>query len=137
MTNLALSIALQASLLTASGHNYDQAYKETCKSGRPLVVLVGADWCPGCVTMKNSILPAVRRKGRLEKVEYVVVNADQDRALAGKLMRGDSIPQLIMFQKVGSKWTRQQLTGAKSVDETVSFLGRGAAQPTQTASHQQ
>lgn len=124
MTNLALSIALQASLLTAGGHNYDQAYQKMRVTGRPLLVLVGADWCPGCRKMKNSILPEVRRKGRLQKVEYVVVNTDEERDLAGKLMHGNSIPQLILFEKVGSKWTRKQLTGAQSVDQTASFVTR-------------
>ena len=134
MTTLALSIALQASLLTASGHPYQAAYSKTCESGKPLLVLVGADWCPGCRTMKNSVIPELQRHGRLSKVEYAEVNTDQQKALAGKLLKGNSIPQLIMFEKVGTKWTRKQLIGAQSTNETGSFVARAKqAQPPKAA----
>ena len=131
MTNLALSIALQASLLTAGGHthNYKEAYNNTVQSGRPLLVLIGAEWCPGCRTMKNSVIPALEKKGKLAKVEFAYVNADSQGDLAGKLMSGTSIPQLIIFQKNGKGWTRHQLTGPQSVEETVSFVNQGVTKP--------
>jgi len=84
--------------------------------------------------MKNSVLPELQRHGRLNKVEYAYVNTDQQKDLAGKLLKGNSIPQLIMFEKVGSHWTRKQLTGAQSMDDTTSFLSRAKqSEPPKTA----
>ena len=54
------------------------------------------------------------------------VNSDKQHELAGKLMQGQSIPQLILFRKTATGWSREQLTGAHSVQETQSFISRSA-----------
>src|SRR5205823_806276 len=105
------------------------AYKDTTQSGRPLVVLIGADWCPGCRQMKYSAIPELERKGGLDKVAFAYVNTDQQSVLAGKLMQGGSIPQLVVYQKTDSGWKRQQLTGAHSVADIQAFLDRTAETP--------
>ena len=133
MTTLSLGILLQVSLLATDGHNYADAYQNTEATGKPLVVLVGANWCPGCQTMKNSVIPQLERQGSLNKVSFAYVNADS--GLASKLMQGSSIPQLIMFRKTSSGWTREQLVGAHSVSDTNSFLARGTEEaPTRLTS---
>ena len=57
---------LQAAALTAVDHDYAKAYQETAETGRPLVVLIGADWCPGCRQMKYSSIPQLEKSGRTE-----------------------------------------------------------------------
>lgn len=125
MTTLSLSLLLQLSLLATDGQNYADAYHKTEATGKPLVVLVGADWCPACQQMKNSVIPHLRRQGDLNQVAFAYVNTDADRELAGKLMKGGSIPQLIMYRKTATGWQRQQLVGAQSVGQTQVFLSQG------------
>jgi thiol-disulfide isomerase/thioredoxin len=122
MTNLALSVVLQASVLAAPGQPYDQAYQNSVASGRPLVVLLGADWCPACVKMKNSILPEVEKAGGLRCVELTYVDVDRQPRLAQGLSRGASIPQLIRFERKGDQWVSQLLTGAHSTRKVSEFL---------------
>ena len=122
MIHLTLHLLLQTAAPSAGGHDYATAFKDTEETGRPLVVLIGADWCPGCRQMKYATIPELEKKGGLRKVAFAYVNTDQQRKLAGKLMRGSSIPQLVMYQETDSGWTRKQLTGAQSTSVVEAFL---------------
>ncbi len=124
MMQLTLNLLLQVAAIGASGHDYATAYRETAKSGRPLVVLIGADWCPGCQQMKTTALPELKKSGEQGKISFAYVNADHESDLAGKLMRGSSIPQLVLYQKTDTGWKRQQLTGAQSISDIRAFLGK-------------
>ncbi len=130
MLGMTLTVCLQASLMataaTPVAETYEGAYKEAHATGKPLVILVGADWCPGCRTMKQSVIPALKQSGDLANVSFASVNTDQDRELAGKLMQGGSIPQLIVYKKTETGWQREQVTGARSVNETRGLLRRVA-----------
>jgi thiol-disulfide isomerase/thioredoxin len=130
VTFLTLSMLLQVSVMATDGQNYTDAYKKTAETGQPLVILVGAEWCPGCQTMKDSVIPQLRKKGSLNEVAFAYVNADRQHDLAGKLMKGTSIPQLIVYRKSGDGWKREQLTGAHSVSATESFINPKTEEPT-------
>jgi thioredoxin-like negative regulator of GroEL len=130
VTALTLSLLLQISAFTTDGTHYAKAYETTVSTGQPLVVLVGAEWCPACQQMKNSVIPQVKRQGGLDKVAFAYVNTDADRNLAGKLMQGGSIPQLILYRKTSTGWTRQQLTGAHGAEETKDFIAGAGLQVT-------
>ena len=125
-----VSALMQLSLLTTSGSTYDQAYKVTNETGRPLVVLVGADWCPGCQTMKGSVIPQLQRRGSLKSVAFATVNTDHQQKLANRLMQGSSIPQLIMFVKTDNGWQRKQIIGPRSVPEIEAFIAQGSGKDT-------
>lgn len=124
MTGLAATVLLQAALMTTGAQPYEDAFKDHEASGKPLLVLVGADWCPACVTMKTGTLARMERTGKLKKVAFSIVNTDNDRKVAGSVMRGGTIPQLVMFTRnAEGKWDRQQLTGAQSeqaVEQLIS-----------------
>jgi thioredoxin-like negative regulator of GroEL len=126
MTSLAIAAVVQASLLaatpTATPSDYSRAYQQSLTTGRPLVVLIGADWCPGCVVMKNRTIPEVARAGGLANVEFAYVDVDRQRKLAGQLARGQSIPQLIRFCPSERGWQSQVLTGAHPVEEVARFV---------------
>ena len=125
MTSLTLASVLQLSLLSTGAETYAEAHKINAETGRPIVVLIGAEWCPGCRTMKNSVIPTAARKGLLEKVAYAQVNTDKEGKLARKLMQGHSIPQLIMYRKTADGWRRYSLVGAQSVEKIEAFLNQG------------
>jgi thiol-disulfide isomerase/thioredoxin len=112
---------------------YEVAYnKAVAEKGTPLVVLVGADWCPACQAMKQSVLPQVKRDGGLTRVAFAMVNTDRDSVLAHQLMVGGSIPQLVMFVKTDDGWTRRQLTGNQSVSLVEGFIADGLNTPLMT-----
>ena len=139
MTGLAATMLLQAALLTTGAQSYEEAFKEHEASGKPLLVLVGADWCPACQTMKNGTLARLERSGKLKNVAFSMINTDREQKLARGLMRGGSIPQLILFNKTEKGWERQQLTGAQSEQTVQDLIGDAverqakAAKPMETA----
>lgn len=123
MTNLVLATVMQAALLGAGEANYAEAYKQA-EAGKPLVVLIGTEWCPGCVTMKNRVIPQIRKNGTLDKVAFTQLNTDHERELANQMMKGNSIPQLVIYHKSGDGWSRQVLVGAKSAAEVEKAINR-------------
>ena len=114
MSSIAV-VLLHASLLGSPAQSYEDAHRVHVETGRPLVILVGTNWCPACVSMKQSTIPQAERQGVLEGVAFAQVNADEEPELARKLMRGGSIPQLIVYHKVGTKWQRKEATGSQSI----------------------
>lgn len=127
MSGLAMGWVLQAALLVTGADAYETALQKAEENGQPVMVLVGADWCPGCVTMKNSTLPAMAKAGQLKGVQYLTVNYDQNPALARKLMRGNSIPQLVIFSKTDKGWHREQITGATNAGSVNGLIQRAVA----------
>jgi thioredoxin-like negative regulator of GroEL len=124
MTGLALGFMMQTVFLAAGPQTYEAAYNQAQANGQPILVLVGADWCPGCRTMKAAVLPRLQQGGRLKVVNFALVNTDQDAALAAHLMRGNSIPQLIVYAKTESGWHREQITGATSEAAVEQLIKR-------------
>jgi thioredoxin-like negative regulator of GroEL len=137
MMQMTLAALVHATVVTAGSHDYVTAFHKAVESGRPLVVLVGADWCPGCQQMKNAAIPEVEQKGGLKKVVYAQVNTERDSHLAGRLMQGSSIPQLVMFYKSGDGWKRQHLTGAHSAGDIQAFLNKAPQVPTDELTRQE
>jgi thioredoxin-like negative regulator of GroEL len=128
MTAGALAFLIEAAILGGGATPYEQAFDETQANGRPLLVLVGADWCPGCRTMKHGVLARMQDQGRLERVNFALVDADAHSSIAGRLMKGGMIPQLIAFSKgADGKWRREQITGATSQSAVESLIDRALA----------
>jgi thioredoxin-like negative regulator of GroEL len=134
MFHLTLNVLLQTAAFAGASHDYATAFRQTEESGRPLVVLIGADWCPGCRQMKYTTIPELEKKGELRNVALAYVNTDRQGELAGKLMRGSSIPQLVMYRKTEAGWMRKQLTGAQSTSSIESFIAAATDPPTQQVS---
>ncbi len=91
---------------------YAEAYEKHETDGKPMLVLVTADWCPGCVKMKNDVLPHV-------KTDYTLVDFDKEPKLAKKLMKGTMIPQLILFRKDKSL---KRVIGPKTIADVERFI---------------
>ncbi|MBI2823674.1 MAG: thioredoxin family protein [Planctomycetia bacterium] len=125
MTTISLAIMLQAATVGAGTETYAEAHAQAKETGQPLVVLVGADWCPACQRMKQAAMPQVARRGGLAKVSYAVVNTDHQGTLASRLMRGGSIPQLIMYRETPEGWKRESMIGAQDPATIEQFINRG------------
>jgi thioredoxin-like negative regulator of GroEL len=125
MLAVGTSLIVQLALVANSAQPYDAAYQQAEAHGQPLLVLIGADWCPGCRTMKGSVLARMERGGRLSNVSYATINTDAQSDLAGQMMRGGMIPQLIVFsRKADGQWHREQLTGTASEGQVAGLLER-------------
>ncbi|MEN6494834.1 MAG: thioredoxin family protein [Thermoguttaceae bacterium] len=122
MASLVLTAALQAALLVVPETDYSAAYQKSVDTGRPLVVLLGADWCPACMTMKNSVIPAVTQQGGLKEVEFTYVDVDRQSKLANLLSRAQAIPQLIRFERKPTGWVSGMLLGAQTPEQVTSFV---------------
>lgn len=122
MLSLALGLAIQAAALTPGSGDYQSAYQRSLETGRPLVVLVGADWCPACRVMKNEVVPKIAATGGMRDVEYAYVDFDRQRALASQLLQGTAIPQMVRFQRTQEGWKSCRITGAKTDDVVKQFM---------------
>ncbi len=125
MVGMTAVLALQAAVWGANPVSYNAALQDAQKQQRPLLVLVGANWCPGCQTMKTRVIPALAKRGALKNVSLAIVDADAEAETAKQLMRGASIPQLIAFSRMpDGQWHREQLTGEVSEAEVQSLIAR-------------
>ena len=127
MSSLTLAIVFQASIVATGADGYADARNLTTKTGKPMVVMVGANWCGPCQQMKKNIIPKVRRNGLLKKVVFAFVNLDRQRVLGQKLIGGGPIPQLIMFRRTRDGWRRRRLVGGQSVESVKKFINQGVA----------
>jgi thiol:disulfide interchange protein len=46
--------------------SYEVAYQQAQKERKPLLVLVGADWCHACKTMKTDTIVPMKEAGQLK-----------------------------------------------------------------------
>ena len=107
---------------------YVAAHQITVETGKPLVVMVGADWCGPCQNMRRTILPRVRKDGLFRKVAFAHVNVDRDGELAKELTGGGAVPHLVMFRKTKDGWVRKKMIGSHTVEEVEEFINEGLAQ---------
>lgn len=111
--------------------DYQKAYKESVAEDKPLMVVVGAPWCPACNVLKDSTLAPMAKSGELDAVSLVMINRDEDPELAQQLTKGErKIPQIIVFTKEQEgQWKRRRLTGYQSRQPIRTLirraLGRG------------
>ncbi|MCU0960393.1 MAG: thioredoxin family protein [Pirellulaceae bacterium] len=115
-------LSVQLGVVGWGGSEYQEAYAEADRDGKPLLVLVGAEWCPGCRTMKEEMLPQLRREGGLADVVFTTVDTDYKPTLSRRLLRGNSIPQLVMFTRGKRGWRRSQLTGVHAPELIREFI---------------
>lgn len=128
MNGISLALMIQAAVVAAPDNTYKTAYKQHTEQGRPLVVLVGAEWCPGCRTMKHSVVPQLVENGALKDVAFAIVDTDKQPELARKLMRGGSIPQLIVFHESPEGMQREGFVGAQSVSTVENVIDRAVTE---------
>ncbi len=102
----------------------EKAIKEASVDHKPVLVLVGADFCFGCRQVEknlNNLAADDRFEGwHLTKVDYA---KDRDEAVG---LMGDVplLPQLILSQWSGKEWKHRKLVGSPSPAELKAWLGR-------------
>lgn len=132
MTSVLCAAVLHSALIlagtdTAGAETYAEAHRSTIETGKPLVIMVGTDWCQPCQTMKRTVLPRLRERGFFKKIAFALVNSDRDGKLAEELTGGGPVPQLVMFRKTSKGWMRRKLVGGQSEEAVERFIKEGLA----------
>lgn len=103
--------------------NYADAYKESVKDHKPLMVVVGAPWCHACNVLKESTIRPMADSGELDTVSLAVINPDDDPALVKQLTEGEEmLPQIIVFTNDNGRWKRRKLLGFQPKQPVRSLL---------------
>jgi thioredoxin-like negative regulator of GroEL len=127
MAFVTAQLVMQVAILsTAVAHTdtYRDAYEQAQTRQQPLLILVGDDSCSECREMKVGRLPALKQDGSLSEIAYATVDRDKHPKLAGLLMQGEAVPQLVLYTRVGDQWRRSQINGASSTDVVRQFIER-------------
>ena len=103
---------------------YDAACAKAEKEKKPLLVLVGASWCASCQVMKRETIEPMKGTGELDGVVVAVIDKDARPELAEQLMRGATLPQIVMFKQDADGWKRFSLTGMQSQSRIRELLRR-------------
>ena len=82
----------QASTQTPD-QNYTLAYKKSVEEDKPLMVVVGAPWCPACETLKKTTIANMQNSGELDGVSVALVDRDAEPELAKTLMENEKMIQ--------------------------------------------
>jgi thiol-disulfide isomerase/thioredoxin len=122
---LGVTVVLQLAFLVPGGETYAEAHKATTEKGCPLVVVVGATWCPACQQMKTRVIPEVKRDGILKKVAFAEVDVDQERKLGEELTNGGPIPQIVIYRRTRLGWRLRRLIGGHDVRTVERFIIQG------------
>jgi len=109
-------------LIGADNHAYATALKQTTETGKPLLVMVGTQWCGPCQQMKHKTLPRLAERGVLSRVAFAIVDADQEAELAQKITGGGPVPQLVLYRKTPDGWIRRKLIGSHSAEVVERFI---------------
>ncbi len=131
MVHVALALLMTATGASSKPLTYEAAFAKAQKENKPLLILVGARWCASCQIMKKETMEPMKESGALKKVVVTYVDKDARPELAQQLMKGETLPQIVMFSKRSGKWKRYSLTGMQSENRMAELLGRATGAPTQ------
>jgi len=122
------SVLLFAVLASASAErpSYEVAYQQASAENKPLLVIVGADWCAACKLLKSQTIEPMESNGKLEDVVVTVVDKDARPELAQQLMQGTTLPQLVVFAKAESGWKKFSLQGIQSEGRVKELIERAS-----------
>jgi thiol:disulfide interchange protein len=105
---------------------YEAAYRKAQEEKKPLVVLVGADWCPACKTMKAETIEPMKKSGELKEVVYTQLDKDAHSELASQVMQGKTLPQIVVFSEGENGWKRYSLTGMQTPRRVKELIRRAS-----------
>jgi thioredoxin-like negative regulator of GroEL len=111
----------------APEETYTEAFQTASQNGQPMMVLVGAQWCPACQQMEKQTLPQMRERGLLKRVAFALVDVDREREIGRTLTAGGPIPQLILFRRTREGWSNNRLIGGQTIPTLEQFINEEVA----------
>ncbi len=103
---------------------YEEAIQQSQKESKPILILIGAKWCASCELMKRDTIEPMKSAGELKDVIVTYVDKDERPELAQQLMKGETLPQVVMFCKDSDQWRRLSLTGMQNKNRMQELLAR-------------
>ncbi len=116
MYALLVSVVL---LCAAPDHSYNDAVDVHNDTGKPLVVLIHAEWCGPCRQMQKQVIPKVRN---LDKAAYGELDYDQHTDTARSMMVGGSVPQLIVYVKKNGEYIKTVYHGSRTAVQIEAII---------------
>jgi len=116
---------------------YSTAYQQSLETQQPLVVIVGAQWCPACRKLESEVIPKIKETGLLKEVAFAVVDYDAETRVAQQLTRGGPIPQVLVFWRSDNGWKSDRLVGYPSQKAVLTFVQTAVSSKTKATSNQQ
>lgn len=129
MVQVALTFLMAATGASTQPLTYEAAFSKANEENKPLLILVGAQWCASCQIMKRETIEPMTESGRLKEVVLTFVDKDERPELAEQLMKGETLPQVVVYSKKGGSWKRYSLTGMQSEKRMTELLGRAMELP--------
>jgi len=83
-------------------HNYREALAQSKSSGKPLILIFSASWCPACQQMKNNVYPS--KSVRPFHDSFVWAYLDADDPSNGRVLNAygvSEIPHIEFLTKEG------------------------------------
>jgi thiol:disulfide interchange protein len=108
--------------------SYEAAYSKAQDESKPLVVLVGADWCAACKKMKTNTIEPMKKSGEFSEVVFTNVDKDAQPEVCQQIMQGETLPQIIVFAKGNAGWRRYSLSGMQSEGRVKELIRKAAAE---------
>jgi thiol:disulfide interchange protein len=105
---------------------YEVAYRKARDERKPLLILVGADWCPACKTLKADTIVPMRESGALKEVVFTQLDKDAHPELASEVMQGKILPQLVVFCESDTGWKRFSLTGMQTENRVKELIRKAS-----------
>jgi thioredoxin-like negative regulator of GroEL len=126
MVSLLLAVVLAGVTSEQQMHqNYADAYAQSVEQQKPLMVVVGAPWCPACNVLKETTIRSMAKTGELDDVSLAVINRDDDPELAKQLTEGEQmLPQIILYSNDNGRWHRRKLLGFQPKQPVRSLIRR-------------
>ena len=109
--------------------NWDQSLDQSAQSGKPMLVLFTADWCPPCRTLKSDVLTNsevasyLKREFTLCKVDLTDRSGPNNQTAATYGVRG--VPTMIVFDAKGNQVDR--VSGGVPKDYAMQWFQSVAA----------
>ena len=128
MVHVALALVMLAPTASEKLLKYEDAFKLASKQDKPLLVVVGASWCPSCQILKSATIEPMKESGEFKKVVVSYVDKDERPALAKQLMKGTKLPQIILYNQQAGSWKRYSLIGNQSKKRMTELLTKADAQ---------
>jgi thioredoxin-like negative regulator of GroEL len=108
--------------------DFKKVAQEAESSGKPVVLVFSATWCPPCQLMKKDVYPAAEVKALHDKFLWAYIDVDQNPKLAGTMgVRG--IPDVRFLSSKGKELGSQVgMTSAADFAHTLEGMLKKAAQ---------
>ena len=108
------------------GYDVDAAFVQAKKSGKPVIMMVTADWCGPCQILKKNVLAKPEMDKTIQERFTPVVRdltdpSDSDIQKSEKWKLGSAIPVVLIFDKNGDMPVKE-IVGVVPQDKFTKWL---------------